>query len=144
MGAADRPSHPARFAAEFAADSQFIWTVKEDWYGLDYIYVHDHPNSLFWRVFLHCNVNQPYLDFLPLEALRQRVDYIKAMYQRHDAEVEAAYVRPYIYLSQSEVDRFVAGASQQFYRIYQSLWLEHANPNGFSSALDLLKILPER
>jgi hypothetical protein len=137
-----RPTQ-ARFASEFAGDAQFIWKIKEDWYGLDYIYVRDHPASLFWRVFRNCTVSQSYLDFLPLEALRQRVEYIQAMYQRHDAEVQAAYLRPYIYLSQSEVDRFVAGASQQLYRIYQSLWLDHANPNGFSSVLDLLKILPQ-
>ena len=36
----------ARLAAEFEADPQFVWEVKRDWYGLDFIYVRDHPDSV--------------------------------------------------------------------------------------------------
>ena len=34
------------WADEFAADKKFIWEVKEDWYGLDHIYVREYPDCL--------------------------------------------------------------------------------------------------
>ncbi len=41
-----------RFPEQFAADDKFIWEVKKDWYGLDHIYVREHPDCLYWRIFL--------------------------------------------------------------------------------------------
>jgi hypothetical protein len=126
-----------RFAAEFAADKNFIWEVKKDWYGLDFLYVHSHPDSLFWRVFLHARAETGGLDFLPLEAVRQRVAYIQEYYQSTGKELQNAYNRPYIYLPQSEMDRFVDEASARLSRIYQYLWTEGVSTDGFVSALDL-------
>ena len=128
----------ARFAAEFEADPKFVWEVKGDWYGLDHIYVRDHPESLFWRVFLGCEHTDEYLDFMPAEAVQQRIDYIKTYYQRRDEKVQALYERPYIYLSHAEMDRFVEETTQWLYRIYQLLWEEGADTSDFSSALELL------
>ncbi len=71
-----------RFAEEFDADSRFIWQVKRDWYGLDFAYVRSRPDSLFWTVFLGCECEDSYLDFLPAEAVGRNLDYIKAFYQR--------------------------------------------------------------
>ncbi len=36
----------ARFAAQFKDDPDFIWEVKRDWYGLDFIYLNHHPDFL--------------------------------------------------------------------------------------------------
>jgi hypothetical protein len=128
-----------RFKAEFEADSKFIWEVKRDWYGLDFIYLRDHPESLFWRVFLDCEYTRDYqLAFMPAEGLRRQVDYIKTYYQRRDEKVQALYERPYIYLSQAEMDRFVEETTQRLYRIYQLLWEEGVDISDFSSALELL------
>lgn len=126
-----------RFSAEFAADKEFIWEVKKDWYGLDFIYVRDHPDSLFWRVFLSARPETGGLEFLPVEAVRQRVEYIQQYYQRTDEKVQAAYNRPYIYLSRAEMDAFVDETTAQLFRIYQYLWVNAASPDGFVSALDL-------
>jgi hypothetical protein len=71
-----RPTH-TRFAAEFEADPKFIWEVKRDWYGLDFVYLYEHPDSLFWRVFLDCAHTEDYFDFMPPEAVAQRIEYIK-------------------------------------------------------------------
>jgi hypothetical protein len=125
--------------AEFEADSKFIWEVKRDWYGLDFIYLRDHPESLFWQVFLDCEYTRDYqLAFMPAEGLRLQVDHIKTYYQRRDEKVQALYERPYIYLSQAEMDRFVEETTQQLYRIYQLLWEEGVDTSDFSSALELL------
>ena len=132
-----RPTQ-ARFAAEFAANPKFVWVVKEDWYGLDFIYVRDHPESLFWRVFLGIEVTQSYLDFLPLDALQQRVAYIKEYYQKKDEWVQQAYRRPYIYLSQAEMDGFVETASMRLLRIYQCLKTDPTVMNGLKSSLQII------
>jgi hypothetical protein len=126
-----------RFFAEFTADKDFIWEVKKDWYGLDFIYVRDHPDCLFWRLFLSARPETGGLDFLPLEAVGQRVEYIQEYYQRTDEKVQAAYHRPYIYLSQTEMDGFVDETSAHLFRIYQHLWVSAASPDGYISALDL-------
>ena len=130
------PTHE-RFAAEFAADRDFIWEVKKDWYGLDFIYVRDHPDCLFWRTFLQARACRGDLDFLPLEAVRQRVAYIQEYYQRRDEKIQALYARPYIYLTQAEMDAFVDETSRRLFRIYEQVWVQ-ALPTGEGlSALDL-------
>lgn len=103
-----RPTH-RKFLAQFEADKDFIWEVKRDWYGLDFEYVRSQPQALFWRVFVPACFDGDYLDFMPLHAIQQRVDYIKAFYQRTDDEVEKWYIQyPGLYLTQAEMDAFVA------------------------------------
>jgi hypothetical protein len=126
-----------RFSTEFTTDKDFIWEVKKDWYGLDFIYVRDHPDCLFWRVFLDAKPDTGELEFLPFEAIRQRVEYIQQDYQRADEGVQKAYNRAYIYLSGQETDRFVGESTRQLARIYQHLWINGAATDDFVSALDL-------
>ena len=126
-----------RFSAEFSVDKDFIWEVKKDWYGLDFIYVRDHPDCLFCSVFLDALPETGGLNFLPLEAVRQRVEYIQQDYQRTDEDVNKAYNRPYVYLSGMEMDCFVDESTRQLSRIYQHLWITGAPTDGFISALDL-------
>jgi hypothetical protein len=126
------------WAVQFAADKDFIWEVKKDWYGLDFIYVRDHPRCLFWDVFLGARPETGGLDFLPLEALRQRLEYIQQDYQRTDESVQSAYNRPYIYLSAATAQTFVTETSAQLVRIYTYLWLHGASTDGLVTALDLI------
>ena len=137
-GAKRSVARPRRnWAAQFAADKDFIWEVKKDWYGLDFIYVRDHPESLFWCVFLTAQPETGGLDFLPLEAVRQRVEYIQQYYQRTDADVQKAYNHPYIYLSGAEMDRFVEESTGQLFRIFRHLWINGTAADEAESALDL-------
>ena len=78
-----------RYAEQFAADKLFIWEVKRDWYGLDHIYVREHPDSLYWRVFLEAQPDSTELDFFPPEALHRQLHHIKSFYQRDDEEIKA-------------------------------------------------------
>jgi len=59
-----------KFPAEFAADKDFIWTVKKDWYGLDFQHVRAYSDSLFWRVFIPAEYNRADLPFLPEGAVK--------------------------------------------------------------------------
>jgi len=125
-----------RFAAQFEADPKFIWEVKRDWYGLDFAYVRARPDSLFWRVFLHAEYPNSHLDFLPPEAIRRNLDYIKTFYQRTDEEIEEQFVkRPDLYLSEAEMDGFVAEATERLRTIYDHLWEDGAEMEGALSAL---------
>jgi hypothetical protein len=126
-----------RYATEFAADKDFIWEVKKDWYGLDFIYVRDHPNCLFWRVLLAAKPEIGGLDFLLPEGVRRNVEHIKLYYQRTDAEIQAMCARPFIYLSMAQADHFIDESTQQIARILKHLWIDGSSAEGFASALDL-------
>jgi hypothetical protein len=127
-----------RYAEQFAADKSFIWEVKRDWYGLDQIYVREHPESLYWRVFLDAQPASGQLDFFPPEALPRQLRHIKDFYQRDDDEIQAMLARPMIYLSKNDMDRFVENTTEKLYRIYQILWPEPPPMDGKSSALELI------
>lgn len=127
-----------QFAAEFEADPKFIWTVKRDWYGLDFEYVRAHRDSLFWRVFLRGEYAQDWLDFLPAEAIRQQLHYIKNFYQRTDEKIEAHYLNhPGLYLTTTQIDQFVAHSAQKLIVLYQQLQKHQPDTTGYLSALEI-------
>ena len=125
----------ARFAEKFAESWEFIWEVKRDWYGLDFLYLREHPDSKIWRVFLGCDYEDDYLDMLPAEAVRQRIHYIQAYYQRNDDEIQKAFTRPYQYLSKAEMDNFVEETSTRLFQIYRCLFYKKVDPGELTSAL---------
>lgn len=127
----------SRYAEQFAADQNFIWEVKNDWYGLDQRYVRSHPDSLFWRVFLKCGEEEAGLDFLPQAALRQRIAYIQAFYQEDSPEIRAMMARPFVYLSEADMDRFTVQAADSLERAYRRLWLEGRDAAGLASVLEM-------
>jgi hypothetical protein len=129
-----RPTQ-ARFEAQFAADKNFIWEVKKDWYGLDFVYLRESPGSLFQRVFLHASYDGPDYDFMPAEAIRQRVAYIKHYYQRADDDILAMCTRPFIYLSMGDMEEFVREASGRLFAIYQYIWVDRGDTDGHGTAL---------
>jgi len=126
-----------RWAEQFAADKDFIWEVKKDWYGLDFIHVHDHVDCIFWRVFRSALPYPGGLGFLVPESLAWSVDHIQQYYQKNGKEIQELFDRPYIYLSQAEVNCFVDESTRQLSRIYQQLWINAAATDGFVSVLDL-------
>jgi hypothetical protein len=126
-----------RWSAEFEADPDFIWEVKKDWYGLDKLYVRDHPASLFWTVFVQASPYDGGLDFLVPESLAWSVAHIQQYYQEQGAEVEALFARPFIYLSQAQMDDFVVEASRRLERIYEYLWLDGGSADSHATSLSL-------
>ena len=127
-----------RFPEQFAADPDFIWTVKDNWYGLDFLYVRAHPECLYWRVFLDAQPLAADLDFLPPEVLAQQLAYIKEYYQRTDAEIQTMIDAPYIYFTKEEMDRFILETSVDLQRIHHMLWIDHRDVANLHSAVSLL------
>jgi hypothetical protein len=130
-----------RFQTEFEADRRFIWEVKRDWYGLDFLYLHEHPDSLFHTVFLGCEYDVDYgLDFMPAEGLRRQLDYIKNLYQDREKMDRALNERPDIYLTKPEMDRFVESATRRLEQAYRLLWGERMD---ISKHMSVLEVLPD-
>jgi hypothetical protein len=127
-----------RFPEQFAADEQFIWEVKLDWYGLDHLFVREHPDCLFWRIFLEVEPEDAEVDFLPPEALDRQISYIKKYYQKDDQEIRDMMSRPMAYLPKSEMDRFVIDACERIFSLYRLLWPSPPELVGLESALELL------
>lgn len=132
-----------KYPDQFAADKNFIWEVKKDWYGLDHIYVRAQTDCLFWRILLHLDPTQGKLDavdldFLPPEALPRQLDYIKTFYQRRDEKIDEMCARPFVYLSSHQMDTFVSETSTRLYQIHQILWPHAPALDGLYSALELI------
>lgn len=128
----------ARYAERFDADPDFIWEVKRDWYGLDFIYLRDHQGASFWETFIDSEYNQDYLDFFPPEAVQKKLAYIKSFYQRQDENMADLINRDFVFLSQEAMNSFIAQSTARIYQIYQRLWTNSVETEGLNSALDLL------
>jgi hypothetical protein len=127
-----------RFAEQFTVDRKFIWEVKKDWYGLDHIYVREHPNCLYWRVFLDTEPVSVDLDFLPPQALPRQLHHIKSYYQLNGDEIQDMMTRPKLYLRKEQMDQFVEEATERIHAIYQILWPVPPALDGKTSALELI------
>ena len=113
------PSQHA-YADLFARRGENGWgDLKDDWYGLDQRFVRDQRDCLFWRVFLPAPNPPPYLPFIPEAALHQRLDYIRKFYSQPDP----AWVldRPYPYLNEATMTRFVDDATSAILEIYSNI-----------------------
>jgi hypothetical protein len=126
-----------RYPERFAADKNFIWEVKKDWYGLDQIYVRAHADCLFWRVFLNAEPVSADLDFLPSKALDRQLKHIKTFYQRHDKDIDEMCARSFVYLSSTDMDAFVLETTDQLKKIYYALWPSPPALDGLYSALEI-------
>ncbi len=79
--------------------------IKNDWYGLDFKYVHDNPNSLFWRTLAKPVPFASPLPFLSDDALNRKLDTLSQKYLQAAALEKLDRVYPY--LSEERMDQFV-------------------------------------
>ena len=130
--------YETKYKGDYEDESSFFQKVKGDWYSLDFIHVRENPQAFFWKTFLKSEVTASFLDFLPEDALKQRVDYIKTFYQRDDEGVDKLLDRPFDFLSKERMDAFVEEAAQTLILIYELIWLQGEDVSGYESALELL------
>jgi hypothetical protein len=133
----DQPTR-VRYPRRFESDPDFVWEVKLDWYGLDFIFARDHPDAFFWRVFMESQYMGDYLDFMPVEAVKDRIRYIKDFYQRGDEKVEALCGRRFKFLTKEKMDYFVEKTTERLNQIYGLLReQEQTSVEGYTSALEI-------
>jgi hypothetical protein len=79
--------------------------IKDDWYGLDHLYVKERPDSLFWRVLMKTPNPVIPLPTIPQAAFAHQMDYIKSYYSQPDESRVLA--RPFPFLNRPTVDQFI-------------------------------------
>ncbi|MCB2295831.1 zinc dependent phospholipase C family protein [Clostridium algoriphilum] len=89
-------------------DQNFIWTIKKDWYGLDYKYLEKHPHCIFNTLFKNINKVPDYLDYFPHAAFEKQVKYINEFYFGENNKTKENF----IYLREDEMDNFIYSATE--------------------------------
>ena len=116
LAATTRQEHPALFAEK---GDQAWWVVKEDWYDLDHLYLHNHPESLFWKIFMLQNDPPQYLSFLPGEGIKIQFAHIREYYS--NAHIEKGLERPFPFLNEATMQRFIRETVETLCRLYSKL-----------------------
>jgi hypothetical protein len=91
------------YAAKLIADPKFIWEVKEDWYGLDFLYLEKNKDNIFTNVFCKIDSVKDHLDYFPPSAFTNQFNYIKNYY----TSSEKASIPTDRYLKNQEMDHFI-------------------------------------
>ena len=93
------------YAQLLAERGREAWGIfKDDWYGLDVLYVRDHPECSFWRVLMQTPNPPAYLPFVPEAGLHHQLDHIRQFYSQPD--LSWVIGRPYPYLNETDDDAF--------------------------------------
>lgn len=96
------------YRRQLKEDKNFIWTVKKDWYGHDFIYVDSYKESMFHTIFKHIEKVPDYLDYFPKGAFTRQVKYITDYYLGVNEETKENF----IYLTKEDMDKFIEEAVQ--------------------------------
>lgn len=108
------------YAMLIAEEGLMAWEhMKRDWYGLDHRYVREYQDCLFWRVIMRHPNPPAYLPFLPEESLHHRLNYIRDLYSKPDSQRNLD--RPYPYLNEATMNRFVHDCTQAILKIYAQM-----------------------
>jgi hypothetical protein len=106
------------YAQILAEQGREAWGMfKDDWYGLDVIYVCDHPECLFWRVLMQTPNPPSYLPFVTEAGLHHQLDHIRLFYSQPD--LSWVLGRPYPYLNETTMTCFVNDAAQALMKIWE-------------------------
>ena len=92
----------------FKADKNaFIWTLKRDWYDLDFRYLEEHPDFRAFRIYEQAaGFRNDFMDIFSPDAFDDRRKYICGFYRGEHGEL----YREYPCLTPAEADAFVSGA----------------------------------
>jgi hypothetical protein len=98
---------------------QAVGLIKDDWYGLDQLYVLDHPRHIFWRVIMTAPYPPSYLPFVKNEALHHQYDHIRRFYSEQE---DHWYLNiPYHYLNEDTMTRIVNESIQGILIVHEQV-----------------------
>lgn len=116
IGAATRHQFKELFEKD---QKRAVSTVKDDWYGLDQLYVREHPEHIFWRVVM-ANPNPPsYLPFVKDQALHQQYDHIRKFYSEQEDQWFLSI--PYYYLNETTMTRIVGESVEAILIVHEKV-----------------------
>jgi hypothetical protein len=96
-----------------------IEAMKGDWYGLDQLYVRDHPECIFWRVIMTTPYPASYLPFVNVEALHHQYDHIRKFYSEQEDKWFLSI--PYHYLNEATMRRMVDDSIEAVLLVHKKL-----------------------
>jgi len=99
---------------EFIKDKSFIWTVKKDWYGLDYKYIKENDDCIFNRVYKHIKEIPDYLDYFPKDAFIKQKEAIVDYYTEKNEE---HFSKEFKYLTEDMMNQFIEECSANILEI---------------------------
>jgi hypothetical protein len=116
-----RPTY-AHYKKEFDEDPQFIWTVKKDWYGLDFCYLKEHSQWPLWQTFKDVEYSGILVDFLPPAAVTHKLNYIREYYGQSAEAIDTIINQmPNRYLNIAEMNYFVQSTADRLTRLLTTM-----------------------
>ena len=83
---------------------EWVWTMKKDWYDLDFLYLRQHPDFRAFAIYKNAvGFRNEYMDFFGEDAFDNRRVYITGFYQEEKQDLD----REYPYLNEREMEEFV-------------------------------------
>lgn len=77
--------------------------IKQDWYGLDFQYLKNNSNNIFWTTFQNVSEFPDYLDIFPNGQVNEQIKRITKFYLENTIDDD----QEFIFLTSREVDEFV-------------------------------------
>lgn len=99
----ERQKENEEYRRKLEEDKNFIWIVKKDWYGHDFIYVENYKESIFHTIFKHIENVPDYLEYFPKGAFTRQVKYIRDYYLGENEETKENFS----YLTKKDMDKFI-------------------------------------
>ena len=95
----------ARYPEDNAADPyKLLWTLKKDWYDLDFLYLKKHPDFKAFQIYENAvGFFNSYMDTFAPDAFENRRKYVTGFYRRGRENIE----REYVYLTEAQAEQFV-------------------------------------
>lgn len=122
-----RPTKNKFFGGQSPTDA-YVREVKGDWVGQDFLYLQQHPESLFYQYFLDYEYNEPLFDLLPQENIEIALQRIKDFYLLDEVAFAERIDRPFLYLQQVDSDIFVENTAVLLYELYEMGWGSKKRP----------------
>lgn len=128
-----------QFKSLFETDrKKAVSLVKDDWYGLDQLYVRDHPGHIFWRVIMTQSFPPSYLPFVQQKALHHQYNHIRKFYSEQEDKWFLSI--PYHYLSEATMTRFIDDCTRAILIIHQRI----QDTNTWQGLESSASLLPEQ
>jgi hypothetical protein len=104
-----------RFISLYESDTkEWIWTIKKDWYDLDFLYIRNNPDFRAFSIYKNAiGFRNEYMVFFSIDACDNRREYITSFYSEARDDLE----REYQYLNETQMDCFVKESVEEIYQM---------------------------
>jgi hypothetical protein len=92
---------------------EYTRKIKGDWYGSDFVYLHENRDTIFHHVFQHIKSFPDYLDIFPQEQISKQIKRITEFYLGDSYAFALDPEYRFDYLTPDEVTQFVNTATEK-------------------------------